>query len=79
MGFDFVVDASRIPWLVEVNRFPGLEPRDASDRNVKNRVLLDAWEAAAERLEMKQHPLFDVLSRLECNRTGETSLKHLMI
>ncbi len=49
MGFDFVVDSQINPWLVEVNRFPGLEPRDSSDQSVKHRVVYDAWLCAMER------------------------------
>ena len=51
LGLDFVVDAThRKPWLVEVNRFPGLEPRDEDDRTIKYRVVGDAWKKASERL-----------------------------
>jgi hypothetical protein len=64
LGFDFVVDGSCQPWLVEVNRFPGLEPRDDSDRVVKYRVLRDSWICAAHRLEMTPHPLQDILDEL---------------
>jgi len=50
LGFDFVADTSFNTWLVEVNRFPGLEPRDVEmDAAVKHRVILDAWEVAASR------------------------------
>jgi hypothetical protein len=66
MGFDYVVDGSCQPWLVEVNRFPGLEPRDDSDRPVKYQVLRDAWICAAQRLEMTPHPLQDILDELGC-------------
>jgi Tubulin-tyrosine ligase family len=48
LGFDFVVDQSRQAWLVEVNRFPGLEPRnDHDDALVKHQVVRDAWWVAA--------------------------------
>ena len=47
LGFDFVVDSKRDVWLVEVNRFPGLEARDESDRGVKHRVLTDTWRLAS--------------------------------
>jgi hypothetical protein len=50
MGFDFVVDSDVNPWLVEINRFPGLEPRDDSDLAVKQQVVHDAWLCAAERV-----------------------------
>jgi hypothetical protein len=49
LGFDFVVDADVRPWLVEVNRFPGLEPRNEEDRRVKQRIIHDAWVTAAAR------------------------------
>ncbi|KAL7576012.1 hypothetical protein ACA910_000799 [Epithemia clementina (nom. ined.)] len=51
LGFDFVVDADCRPWLVEVNRFPGLEPRDSVDGAIKNEVLRNAWVMAAARLK----------------------------
>ena len=51
LGLDFVVDASRKPWLVEVNRFPGLEPRDThQDAVVKTRIVCDAWRLARDRV-----------------------------
>ena len=50
LGFDFVVDQNVHPWLVEVNRFPGMEPRDDSDRSVKSAVIHDTWVCASERL-----------------------------
>jgi hypothetical protein len=40
------------PWLVEVNRFPGLEPRDEDDRKIKYKVVRDAWKKAWERLDL---------------------------
>jgi len=47
LGFDFVADTSLNAWLVEANRFPGLEPRDThTDSTVKYQVVLDAWAAA---------------------------------
>lgn len=49
LGFDFVVDASRNAWLVEVNRFPGLEPRNEMDATVKHQIIFDAWRIAAKR------------------------------
>ena len=51
LGCDFVVDEDRRPWLIEVNRFPGLEARDNSDRHVKKQVLVDAWYLAIHRRE----------------------------
>lgn len=50
MGFDYIVDANRRPFLLEVNRFPGLEPRDANDTVVKRAVVLSAWALAYNRL-----------------------------
>jgi len=50
MGFDFMLDDETNPWLLEVNRFPGLDPRSASDSRVKRCVQYDAWLAATERL-----------------------------
>jgi hypothetical protein len=51
LGLDFVVDAFRKPWLVEVNRFPGLEPRDThQDAAVKHRIVCDAWRLARDRV-----------------------------
>ena len=43
-------DHRKKPWLVEVNRFPGLEPRDEDDRKIKYRVVRDAWKKASERM-----------------------------
>ena len=60
LGFDFVVDAARNAWLVEVNRFPGLEPRDndGGDAVVKQQVVRDAWAlAAARRRDPQQREL----------------------
>ena len=56
LGLDFVVgeaDRSGIykPWLVEVNRFPGLEPRDELDRIIKYQVVRDAWKKASDRVD----------------------------
>lgn len=48
LGLDFLLDSSANPWLLEVNRFPGLEPRDASDQRVKYKVVSDAWRLASE-------------------------------
>jgi hypothetical protein len=50
LGFDFMLDASGQPWLLEVNRFPGLEPRSSMDSTVKANVLYDAWCTAASSL-----------------------------
>eukprot|EP00985_Skeletonema_marinoi_P028985 scaffold26470_cov152-Skeletonema_marinoi.AAC.2 len=50
LGFDFMLDDKTNPWLLEVNRFPGLDPRAASDSRVKYSVQYDAWIAATERI-----------------------------
>jgi len=47
LGLDFIVDSEGKPWLLEVNRFPGLEPRDECDYRVKTKVVEDAWDLAA--------------------------------
>jgi hypothetical protein len=49
LGFDYAVDESGEPWLLEVNRFPGLEPRDGSDTPVKHYVVKEAWMLACRR------------------------------
>lgn len=65
LGFDFVVDAKSDPWLVEVNRFPGLEPRDESDRKVKYQVVHDAWVSAGNRQGLDVHPLENLLKAVQ--------------
>lgn len=50
LGFDFMLDDTANPWLLEVNRFPGLDPRTDSDSRVKHSVQYDAWIAATERI-----------------------------
>jgi hypothetical protein len=69
LGFDFVVDQYVQPWLVEVNRFPGLEPRDDSDRAVKTQVVHDAWACASRRLSIA--PFDTILKSLHVQ--GRTS------
>jgi tetratricopeptide (TPR) repeat protein len=71
MGLDYVVDQTYNPWLLEVNRFPGLEPRDESDRHVKHQVVRDAWICANHRRQEKNpaqteetHPLHYILDQL---------------
>lgn len=60
LGLDFVVDATnRKPWLVEINRFPGLEARDNSDRNVKEQVLRDSWTLARHKMHQKLNKSID--------------------
>lgn len=47
LGLDFVVDNDLRPWLVEINRFPGLEPRDLKqDADVKHTIVRDTWQLA---------------------------------
>ena len=50
VGLDFLVDDKRQPKLIEVNRFPGLEPRGNGDETVKLKVVQEAWLCAADRL-----------------------------
>ena len=52
LGFDYMLDGSNEPFLLEVNRFPGLEPRSSVDEDVKRSVVYDAWRAACERLDV---------------------------
>lgn len=76
MGFDYILDSSANPYLLEVNRFPGLEPRSSMDSDVKHCVVYDAWIAASERMRMPKK-LFDSLRPLKYK--GKTSLKKLSI
>ena len=82
MGFDYVVDDNKRPWLIEINRFPGLEPRDESDQRIKYRVVRDAWICANEKrkrliqkdqLLQHQHPLEETLKHLE-SVIGDTGI-----
>lgn len=59
MGLDYIIDASLQPWLMEVNRFPGLEARGPTDYNVKTHVVADAWRLASR------------LSNIECGLSFE--------
>jgi hypothetical protein len=52
-----MLDASGKPWLLEVNRFPGLEPRSMMDAAVKANVIYDAWLAATERVGIESKTL----------------------
>ena len=52
LGFDFMVSPDLKPVLLEVNRFPGLEPRCEADAAVKQTVVREAWICAATRLGM---------------------------
>ena len=55
LGFDFVVSENLQPWLLEVNRFPGLEPRDNCDYRVKYKVVTDSWTLAAKLVSSESH------------------------
>jgi hypothetical protein len=50
MGFDYILDSSARPFLLEINRFPGLEPRSSMDFDVKHAIMYDAWVAASDRM-----------------------------
>lgn len=50
MGFDYILDSSAKPFLLEINRFPGLEPRSSMDADVKCSIVYDAWVAASDRM-----------------------------
>jgi tetratricopeptide (TPR) repeat protein len=75
LGFDFVVDQDVQPWLVEVNRFPGMEPRDDSDRSVKTTVIHDTWARASERLAIS--PFHDLLHSLRPIQGRNSALSSL--
>ena len=77
LGFDFVVDDESKPWLVEVNRFPGLEPRDESDLAVKHGVVYDAWKCAGRKLNLKAHPIEDILVKLFRSGPSSNSLERI--
>jgi tetratricopeptide (TPR) repeat protein len=47
LGLDYIIDVDLNPFLMEVNRFPGMEPRGESDVKVKQQVLLSAWKLAS--------------------------------
>ena len=53
LGFDVLLEAAAgteqpRPWLIEINRSPGLSPRGPEDRRVKTSVVQGAWRIAAE-------------------------------
>lgn len=54
MGFDYILNSSGEPFLLEVNRFPGLEPRSSMDADVKHKVVYDAWITACDRMKIPQ-------------------------
>ncbi len=85
LGLDFVVQEGvdrKKPWLVEVNRFPGLEPRDEDDRKIKYKIVRDAWKMASERLCMEEDSfdvsIFDSLCS-DGDEDEESSLERLQI
>jgi hypothetical protein len=79
LGLDFVVSDGNVkPWLVEINRFPGLEPRDETDRIIKYQVVKDAWRLASGRLRLEQdiNPV-EVMLQSFPSKTSGTSLQRL--
>jgi len=48
LGFDFLLDGNIVPKLIEIDRFPGLEPRSVDDEAVKRQVVEDAWHLACD-------------------------------
>jgi hypothetical protein len=60
LGFDFIMDAYRNPCPLEVNRFPGLEPRSSMDAAVKQTVIYDVWLAAADRVQLDREVIGDI-------------------
>jgi uncharacterized membrane protein len=68
LGFDFIVDETRNVWLVEVNRFPGMEARDSKDATVKLQVIRDAWQMAGRRIGCDNDSwLKATLSDIDCS------------
>ena len=80
MGFDFIIDTSLQPWLMEVNRFPGLEARGSVDTLVKNQVIETAWKLASERTQMDCGLISrDDTTRSTCSEACECAVKKLRI
>lgn len=85
LGLDFVVQEGadgKKPWLVEVNRFPGLEPRDEDDRKIKYKIVRDAWKMASKRLSMgEDSSILDVsvFDALCGDGDEESSLERLQV
>jgi len=48
LGFDFILDSSLNPFLLENNRFPGLEARGSEDEDAKQAIVYDAWSKACQ-------------------------------
>jgi hypothetical protein len=78
LGFDFIVDETRNVWLLEVNRFPGMEARDSKDASVKRQVIRDAWQMAGRRIGCDNDSwLKATLSDINCS--DATSLERIDI
>jgi tetratricopeptide (TPR) repeat protein len=76
LGFDFIVDETRNVWLLEVNRFPGMEARDSKDASVKRQVIRDAWQMAGRRVGCDNDSwLKATLSDIDCS--DATSLERI--
>jgi hypothetical protein len=60
LGFDYILDSTEQPYLLEVNRFPGLEPRSSMDSDVKHAVVYDAWIAASDRAGIPKEYLWNL-------------------
>ena len=60
LGFDYILDSSLHPYLLEVNRFPGLEPRSSMDADVKQSIVYDAWAAASDRMRIPKQYIQDL-------------------
>ena len=50
-----MIDNRQKPQLIEVNRFPGLEPRGSSDEAVKRKVVREAWDLACQKAADNVH------------------------
>lgn len=64
LGFDFLLDGDIMPKLIEINRFPGLEPRSSDDEAVKLKVVEDAWRLACDS-ENIPHSFLDLKDKKE--------------
>ena len=63
LGFDFMLDAFGNPWLLEVNRFPGLDSRSPMDAATKSNVIYDAWLVAADRAGLDRKFMHEIRPR----------------
>ena len=52
MGFDYTIDTSLQPWLMEVNVCPCLEARGSADTLVKKQDIETAWKLASQCTQM---------------------------